>query len=162
MDTVDIELVCSSTWAKVAASVEVAERVTSLISECATMKATLQEREKRLQQKELECAELQKSLVVEKDLHLKAKLEYVGLWVDINNAQKVTVELRDKVEVFQKGFERELKHAEELTATLATRDQLQAAELTLKAKELQDCEVVWSSELECREKLNADCSELRS
>ncbi|OAE19797.1 hypothetical protein AXG93_1995s1020 [Marchantia polymorpha subsp. ruderalis] len=131
-DHVSSELVRSRTRAKVAAFVEIVERVASLTSKCATVKATLQEREKRLRPKELECAELWKSLAAEKYLHTKAKLEYVGLRVDISNAHKVTVELRNKVEVFRKKLERELKRAEELTTTLATRIQSHAPELALK------------------------------
>ncbi|OAE29765.1 hypothetical protein AXG93_810s1060 [Marchantia polymorpha subsp. ruderalis] len=96
-------------------------------------------REKRLRQTKLECAELRRSSAAEKDLHTKVELKYVGLRIDISNAQKVKVELRDKVKVFQKVFEKELKRAEELTTTLSTRDQLHGAELALKVKELQDC-----------------------
>lgn len=43
-----VELVSNRMRAKVIASVEVVERVTSLTLECATMKAILHEREKRL------------------------------------------------------------------------------------------------------------------
>lgn len=99
---------------------EVNERVMSLTSKCATVKVTLQEREKQLRKKELEYAELQKSLAAEKDLHKTAELEFVGIRVDIINAHEVMVGLQDKVQVFRKNFERELKHAEELTVTLAT------------------------------------------
>ncbi|OAE35193.1 hypothetical protein AXG93_3656s1020 [Marchantia polymorpha subsp. ruderalis] len=60
-----VKLVRSKTKAKVAASAEVAERVASLTSKCATVKATLQEWEKQLQQSELECAKLRASLVAE-------------------------------------------------------------------------------------------------
>ncbi|OAE18897.1 hypothetical protein AXG93_1976s1010 [Marchantia polymorpha subsp. ruderalis] len=67
-----------------------------------------------------------------------------------------------KVEVFQKGIERELKRAEELTGTLATRDQLHAAELAAKAKELVNCKAARSLELEQRKRLEVDCSEMRS
>lgn len=93
---------------------------------------------------------------------MKTELEYVGLQVDISIAQKVTVELRNKVKVFRKGFGRKLKRAKKLTATLAKRDQLHAVELALKAKELEDCEAAMSLELERRKRLDADCSELWS
>ncbi|OAE21282.1 hypothetical protein AXG93_868s1200 [Marchantia polymorpha subsp. ruderalis] len=53
-----VELVRSNTMAKVAASVKMAKRVASLISNYATVKATLQERDEQLWQKELECAKL--------------------------------------------------------------------------------------------------------
>ncbi|OAE24953.1 hypothetical protein AXG93_3545s1180 [Marchantia polymorpha subsp. ruderalis] len=42
------------------------------------------------------------------------------------------------------------------------RDQSHAAELALKAKELYDCKATRFSELEHREKLDADCIELQS
>lgn len=155
-----VELVGRRVRTKKTTSVEVAESVASLTSKCATVKTTLREREKRLRQTELECAELQRSLAVEKNLHTKAKLEYAGFGVDISNAQKVTVELRHKVEVFRMGFERHLKRAEELTATLTTCDQLRATELVLKTKEFEDCEAARSSKLERREILDADCSKL--
>ncbi|OAE35926.1 hypothetical protein AXG93_879s1160 [Marchantia polymorpha subsp. ruderalis] len=80
-----IELVRCKTAAKVATSVVVAERVASLTFECMTVKSTL-DREKRLRQLELECAELQRSLVAKKYLHTKTELEYVGIWVDLSNA----------------------------------------------------------------------------
>lgn len=69
-----------------AASVKVAKRVASLTSECATVKATLQEREKQLRQTEYECAKLWSSLAAEKDIHTKAKLEYVDLQNYLSNA----------------------------------------------------------------------------
>ncbi|OAE21275.1 hypothetical protein AXG93_868s1120 [Marchantia polymorpha subsp. ruderalis] len=43
--------------------------------------------------------------------------------------------------VFRRGIERELKRLEELSATLAKRDQLHATKLAAKAKELADCEI---------------------
>ncbi|OAE26731.1 hypothetical protein AXG93_2643s1010 [Marchantia polymorpha subsp. ruderalis] len=157
-----VELVRSRTRAKVAASVEIAKRVPRLTIECATVKPTLQEQEERLRQSELECAELRKSLAAEKHLHSKAELESMDLRIDFSTAQKVTVELRDKVEVLRRGIERELERAEYLTATLATRDQLHAAKLAAKAKELADSEAARYSELEQRKRLEADCNELRS
>ncbi|OAE19344.1 hypothetical protein AXG93_4134s1060 [Marchantia polymorpha subsp. ruderalis] len=84
-----VELVCSKTRAKVAACVEVAERMASLNSKCANVKATLYEWKKRLWQSELECAELRRSLVANKYLHTKAELEYVDLRIDLNNAKKL-------------------------------------------------------------------------
>lgn len=55
-----------------------------------------------------------------------------------------------------------MKLAEELTATLAARDQSHVVELAAKAKELADCEAARFLELEQREKLDADCNEMRS
>lgn len=72
------------------------------------------------------------------------------------------MELRDKLELSQRGFERELKRVEELTATLAARDQSHVVELAAKAKELADCETVRSSELEQNKKLDANCNEMQS
>ncbi|OAE28896.1 hypothetical protein AXG93_2255s1290 [Marchantia polymorpha subsp. ruderalis] len=80
----------------------------------------------------------------------------------ISNARKVTVELLDKLKLSQKEFARELKRAEKLTATLKAKDQSHAAELALKAKELQDCEAFLTSELERRKELDVDCSKLCS
>ncbi|OAE21655.1 hypothetical protein AXG93_3121s1040 [Marchantia polymorpha subsp. ruderalis] len=47
-----------------------------------------EEQEKRLQQSELECAKLWRSLATEKYLHTKTELEYVGLRVNLSNAHK--------------------------------------------------------------------------
>ncbi|OAE21822.1 hypothetical protein AXG93_1855s1030 [Marchantia polymorpha subsp. ruderalis] len=69
--------------------------------------------------------------------------------------------LRDKLELSWKEFEREFKRAEELTTTLAAQHQWDAAELTLKAKELTDCKAVRTSELEQGKELEAYCSRLR-
>ncbi|OAE32311.1 hypothetical protein AXG93_2190s1310 [Marchantia polymorpha subsp. ruderalis] len=77
----------------------------------------------------------------------KYEIEYVGLSIDINNAQKVIVELQDKLKFSQKRFAREFKRAEELTTTLATRDQSHGAKLALKAKELQDSKAARSTDL---------------
>lgn len=72
------------------------------------------------------------------------------------------MELRDKLELSHKEFARKLKRAEEQTATLKAKDQWHAAELALKAKELQDCEAIRTSELERRKDLDANCSKLFS
>lgn len=76
----------------------------------------------------------------------KYEIEYVGLSIYINSAQKVIVELQDKLKFSQKRFAREFKRAEELTTTLATRDQSHGAKLALKAKELQDSKAARSTE----------------
>ncbi|OAE21909.1 hypothetical protein AXG93_3988s1150 [Marchantia polymorpha subsp. ruderalis] len=155
-----VELVRSRT--KAVASMEVAERVASLTFECAAKTAILQERDEKLQHKEFECAKLRRSLTAEKYLHTKSELECKDLRLNISNAQKVMVELRDKLELSQKVFARKFKRTEELTATLKARDQSHAVDLALKAKELQDCKAVRTSELERRKELDADCSKLRS
>ncbi|OAE28897.1 hypothetical protein AXG93_2255s1300 [Marchantia polymorpha subsp. ruderalis] len=120
------------------------------------------EQNKQLQQKELECAKLWRILPAEENLHTKAEQKYVGLWIHMWNALKVMVELRDILKLSQKEFARKLKRAEELTATLAMRDQSHVAKLALKTKELQDCKAARSLKLEHREKLDADCSKLQS
>ncbi|OAE22615.1 hypothetical protein AXG93_2272s1010 [Marchantia polymorpha subsp. ruderalis] len=128
-----VELVRSKTRAKVATSAEVVERVLSLTSECTTAKATLQEWEKRLQQTESKCAGLWKTLAAEKNLQVSSERDCMNLRVDIQYAQKATVNLE------QIG-----------------------AELAAKAKELANCKATRSSKLEQREKLDANCNELRS
>lgn len=60
------------------------------------------------------------------------------------------MELQDKLELSRKEFERELKRVKKLTATLAARDQSHTTKLALKAKELLDCKVARTSELERR------------
>ncbi|OAE27204.1 hypothetical protein AXG93_4311s1030 [Marchantia polymorpha subsp. ruderalis] len=107
-------------------------------------------------------ARRRQSFAAEKNLQTKVEVEYVDLRLDINNTQKVTAELWEKIEVFQKGFKEELKRAEELTATLTKPDQLHAVELTLKALALGDCKAAKSLELERGKRLDADCSTLRS
>lgn len=86
--------------------------------------------------------ELWRSLATEKYLQTKTELECKDLRVYINNAQKVTVELDDKLDLSQKEFASKFKRTDELTvnltANLAARDQSHAAELVLKAKELAE------------------------
>lgn len=74
-----------------AASMEAAERVASKTSKYATVMATLHERDEQLWQKELECAELPRSLATEKNLHAKVELEFTALRIDINNEQSIMV-----------------------------------------------------------------------
>ncbi|OAE28895.1 hypothetical protein AXG93_2255s1280 [Marchantia polymorpha subsp. ruderalis] len=123
---------------------------TSSVHSCSKMKARCQ----RIEEED--------SFSSLKDLHMKKELECKDLKVDINYAHKVTVELRDKLELFQKEFARKFKRVEELMASQAAQDQLHATKLALKTKELIDCEVVRTLELELRKKLDADCSRLRS
>ncbi|OAE22388.1 hypothetical protein AXG93_2318s1350 [Marchantia polymorpha subsp. ruderalis] len=135
-----VKFVCGRTRTKVVASVEVAERVSSWISEFATVKATLQARKKRLRQSELQCAELRRSLIVEKYLRATSELECMSFCVDIGNARKATIDLQDKLEASRVvAFNEESGRVDELTADLEKHDQLHDAELALKAKELQDC-----------------------
>ncbi|OAE30918.1 hypothetical protein AXG93_1640s1010 [Marchantia polymorpha subsp. ruderalis] len=101
-----------------------------------------EEWDEQLWVKELECAELWRSLLDEKYIHKKKEIECKDLLVDINNAQKVIVELRGTLELLRKGFERKFKRPEELTANLAARDQLHVTKLASRAKELVDCKAV--------------------
>lgn len=157
-----IELVRSRIRTKVTASAAVAKREVSLNSECATVKATLLEREKRLQQTELECAKLQKSLAAEKDLCAKSELECTSLCVDIDNAWTVTVDLWDRLEASRVTFNEKSRRVDELITDMATRNQLHAVELAAKAKKLADCEAARSLELEQRKRLDADCNKMQS
>lgn len=62
------------------------------------MTITLQEREKQICAKELECEELWRELVAERSLRTQKELECKGLRVDVCTTQKVTVELQDGLE----------------------------------------------------------------
>ncbi|OAE34597.1 hypothetical protein AXG93_167s1080 [Marchantia polymorpha subsp. ruderalis] len=70
--------------------------------------------------------------------------------------------LQNRLEAFRVAFNDESRPVDELTADLMKRDQTHAAELAAKAKELAECEVARSLELEQMEKLKADCNEMRS
>lgn len=82
-------------------------------------------------------------------------LECKGLRVDICNAQKVTVDLRDRLEVSQATFEKESYCVEKLSANLATQNWSEAAELARWKNQLVDCKAVQTLELEREKKLVA-------
>lgn len=157
-----VELMRSRTRTKVAASVEVVERVVSLTFECATMKTTLQEKEKQLWESESECAELHKSLTAKKNLWASSECDCEPLRIDIEIARKAIVNLWDRLNASRMTFNEESRRVDELIADLAKRDHLHTTALAAKTKELANCEAARTSELEEREKLDAYCNEMRS
>ncbi|OAE35310.1 hypothetical protein AXG93_392s1590 [Marchantia polymorpha subsp. ruderalis] len=58
------------------------------------------------------------------------------------------------------AFNEKSRQVDELTTSLAKRDQVHAAELAANAK--AECEAAWSSELEQLEELEANCNDMRS
>ncbi|OAE32300.1 hypothetical protein AXG93_2190s1200 [Marchantia polymorpha subsp. ruderalis] len=92
----------------------------------------------------------------------KRELECKGLRVDICNAQKLTLDLRDILKVYRGAFEVESHRVEELTATLVARDPSWTAELARWMQKLADCEAAQTLELERARGLEADCNRLRS
>ncbi|OAE22454.1 hypothetical protein AXG93_3348s1120 [Marchantia polymorpha subsp. ruderalis] len=121
-----VELVRKSIKMKVEAIAKVAERAANFTSKCATMTVTLQEIEAQLQAKESECIDFWRKLAVENSLCTQIKLECKDIRVDIGNAQKVTVELRDRLKLSRTGFEKVSRCVEELTSTLTARDQAES------------------------------------
>ncbi|OAE36019.1 hypothetical protein AXG93_838s1050 [Marchantia polymorpha subsp. ruderalis] len=156
-----VEFMRSRTRAKVIASEEAAVRVVSLSTKCAAVKTTLQKKEKRLWKSESECAALQKSLAAEKELWKTLEKVCGSLGSDIETTQKATIDLQERLEASRMAFNKDSRRVDELTADLAKRDQSHAAELAAKAKELAECEAVRSSELDKREKLEANCNEMQ-
>ncbi|OAE30516.1 hypothetical protein AXG93_2862s1000 [Marchantia polymorpha subsp. ruderalis] len=94
------------------------------------------ERKDHLRTKEMECEVLWLNLVKEKDLCESIEQNCVSFQSDIENAQKATVDLRDRLEASKVAYTAESRRVDELTAYLAKRNQLHAAELA-KEKELR-------------------------
>lgn len=107
-------------WKSVTAMAK--ERVASLSSECATMRVTLQERENHLRAKEMECEVLRLNLSKETDLRVTIERECMSLRVDIENAQKATVDLRDRLKSSKVAYTAESRRVNELTSNLAKHD----------------------------------------
>lgn len=94
-------------------------------------------------------------MAAEKDLRTSLERNCTSLWVDIENARKATVDLRDKLEASRVAFNKKSCRVDELTADLAKHDHLHAATLESKAKEA-------ARSSEHREKLDVDCNKMQS
>lgn len=94
------------------------------------------------------CEVLRLNLAKKTDLCALTERDCTSLRVDIENAQKATVDLWDRLESSKVAFNEETRCVDELTTDLAKRDQLHAAELVAKekecrAKEEQKVEGLW-------------------
>ncbi|OAE24750.1 hypothetical protein AXG93_1800s1010 [Marchantia polymorpha subsp. ruderalis] len=141
-----VELVRNSTRIKRAvamkrkwksATTRTKERVASLPSECATMKA-----------KEKEC-------------RAEEKQKAEGLWRHIDALKTKRLELRKRIGKRTEAHIRELQCANELMASLAEQLRKHAAELVDWAKILTDVGSARSSKFECRVRFEADCGRLQ-
>lgn len=70
------------------------------------MKTTLQEKEKQLRESESECAELHKSLAIEKDLYRSSEKVCESLRSDIETTRKAKVDLWDRLKASRVAFMR--------------------------------------------------------
>ncbi|OAE32875.1 hypothetical protein AXG93_3052s1050 [Marchantia polymorpha subsp. ruderalis] len=107
-----------------------------------------EEREDHLRAKGMVGGVLRLNLAKKTDLCALTERDCTSLRVDIENAQKATVDLWDRLESSKVAFNEETRCVDELTTDLAKRDQLHAAELVAKekecrAKEEQKVEGLW-------------------
>lgn len=86
----------------------------------------------------------------------------MDLRVEICTLKKENKGLWDKLELFWAEFESKSRCAEELTATLAARDQSHVAKLAHWTQKLADCKAVQNSELKRGKELDVNCNRLRS
>lgn len=81
----------------------VKERAASLTAECAAAKTALRERENQLQEKEIECEVLQLNLAKESERCAELEETCSGLRISNENAQKVIVDLLERLEKSNEG-----------------------------------------------------------
>lgn len=112
------------------------EQAASLTAECAAAKATLQEREDQLREKEIECEVLQLNLAKKSERCIELEEVCSNLRVTNENAQKMTMDLCGRLEKSKEVYEAAVKRAERLITTAGKWEQMHAEELArLKHKE---------------------------
>ncbi|OAE31099.1 hypothetical protein AXG93_4031s1520 [Marchantia polymorpha subsp. ruderalis] len=105
------------------------ERAASLADECVEAKATLQEREDQLQAKEMECELLQLSLAKESGQCVELEETCSGLCVSNENAQKMIVDLLERLEKFKEAYEVVVRRLDQLITTTERREKIHAEPL---------------------------------
>ncbi|OAE24085.1 hypothetical protein AXG93_1535s1010 [Marchantia polymorpha subsp. ruderalis] len=105
------------------------ERAANLATECAAVKATLQEREAQLREKKIECEVLQ--LNQEKEFGRCAKLKETcdGLRKSNENEQKMTTDLLTRLEKSREAYDEAVKQSELLITTAERREKKHIEEL---------------------------------
>lgn len=88
----------------------------------------------QLRESDSEYAELQRSLVEEKELRKSADKACESLRSDIETTRKATVDIRNRLKASRAAFNKESRRVDELTLDLGKRDHLHATELAVKAK----------------------------
>ncbi|OAE22965.1 hypothetical protein AXG93_1384s1010 [Marchantia polymorpha subsp. ruderalis] len=164
------------------------ERAATLSTECAAVKATLQEREAQLREKETECEVLQLNLAKESGRCTELEETCGGLRKSNENAQKVTVDLIARLEKSREAYDEAVKRSERLITTAEKREKNYIEELAkLEARRAEEVRIAEelrgkiaeaktaeedlrskileiagkSSEVECRLKVESDCRRLR-
>lgn len=105
------------------------ERVASFTTECAIIRATLQEREDHLRAKEMECKVLHLNLAKETEMRALLEQDCISLRGANANVKKMTEELCERLEASKVAYAAEVQRIEELTVASAKCDQLHVAEL---------------------------------
>ncbi|OAE31239.1 hypothetical protein AXG93_2356s1040 [Marchantia polymorpha subsp. ruderalis] len=98
------------------------ERAANLATECAAMKAALQEREAQLREKEIECEVLQLNLAKESKSCAEFEETCEGLRISNENGQKVTVDLLARLEKSREAYNEAVKRSERLIVTAEKRE----------------------------------------
>lgn len=138
-----MEIVRNKTRIKVAAAAEVAVK------------------ERRSQSTEARYQVLQKKLTEEVE-KLRYSVLCEGLREDVERAKCVTVDLLKRLEACRTAYDAKSMRVDELTAIAEKKEQEYETKLAVRTKRLAECEVVQISDLELIEKLETQCSELRS
>ncbi|OAE29001.1 hypothetical protein AXG93_3036s1280 [Marchantia polymorpha subsp. ruderalis] len=73
------------------------------------------ELEMRLRQTKLECVELRKNLVAEKEIRASSERDCTSLQIDIENARKATIDLRYRLKASRVAFNEGSRRMDELT-----------------------------------------------
>ncbi|OAE33889.1 hypothetical protein AXG93_3037s1120 [Marchantia polymorpha subsp. ruderalis] len=138
-----VELVRNRTQAKVAATSVAAAK------------------ERQTQETEAKYEVLRKRLVEEVEKWRYSEKTCEGFREDIENVKCVTVDLR-RLEASRIAYNAKSRRFDELTVASEKKEHEHAAELAEKMKDQAECEAARISDLELIEKLESQCSELRS
>lgn len=135
-----------------------------MTAECAAAKATLQEQEDQLREKEIECEVLQLNLA--KKSERCAELEEVcrSLRATNENAQKVIVDLCGRLEKSKEAYEAAVKHVERLIAIAGKREQMHGEKLAKvearRVEEARFAEDLWGKIAEAKTAEEELCSKI--
>ncbi|OAE29439.1 hypothetical protein AXG93_4548s1160 [Marchantia polymorpha subsp. ruderalis] len=125
---------------KMAAKAVTAKQVESLTANPVAAKASLEVKEKQLQESESKCVAFQRRLAEETKLRKSSEKACESLQTNVEITRRAIVDLWDEHEASRVAFNEEAHRVDELMADLAKRDQTHAMDLAAKAKELAECE----------------------
>ncbi|OAE24920.1 hypothetical protein AXG93_2931s1630 [Marchantia polymorpha subsp. ruderalis] len=105
------------------------ERAAILSAECAAAKAALKEQEDQLREKEIECKVLQLNLAQKSGRFAELEKTCGGLCVSTENAQKVTVDLLERLEKSKEAYAVAVQRSKRLITTTERRKKMHAETL---------------------------------